>query len=285
MKKFIGIISALALMSSANVALAKKPRHPLVNLMNVITVSAENGDFTSPVEAIESITDATDTNPYLIIIGPGVYDLGSTNLVMKEWVSIQGSGQEATKITGAVITGLRATVEGKNNTTLTDLTIENTGGGTESIAIRNNNASPRIERVTAIASGGVEFNIGIYNHGAFSPMITTFSPTITNVTASASGAAIHNVGVLIVSHSSPTMINVIASGSGGTYNWGVNSTDNASPFIQDSILEGEPFGIIISENSPGTRVVNSKIISGVYDDATGTQCRGNYDENLVDVDC
>ena len=284
MKKFIGIISALALMFSANVSLAKKPRHPLVNLMNVVTVSAENGDFTSPVEAIESITDATDTNPYLIIIGPGVYEIGTT-MKMKEWVTIQGAGQEATKITGAVSTGYAdetsAIVKGMSNAALTDLTIINRGGSTYSIAIFNYEASPRIERVTAIASGeGGYANTGILNQDSSSPIMT-------NVTASVSGSTTENFGVYNVISSSPTMVNVKANASGG---WWRNSSvyiRNSSPFIVDSVLDGAP-GLLLDTNSSGSRVVNNKIIGGVWLPVTptsGNVCRGNYDENLVDVDC
>ena len=102
MKYIIQIITLFALVLTVNTALAKKPKPPPepINLMNVITVSTENGDFTNPVEALDSIPDA-NVDPYLIIVGPGVYEV-STALIMKEWVTIQGAGQESTLITGAI---------------------------------------------------------------------------------------------------------------------------------------------------------------------------------------
>jgi hypothetical protein len=289
----------------------------------------ESGPATQIQAIITNIIDASATKPYLIHLGPGVYDLGATKIVMKEWVSLQGSGQKATKITAAVITGFRATVEGINNTALTDLSIENTGGGSSSLAIFNNSASPRIERVGASATGGTSTNYGVYNqtsspvmtnvttsasggssnYGVFnsitaSPVMTNVtaigsggtnlnfgvynsssSPIMTNVTASASGGT-NSTGIFNAS-SSPVMMNITASASGGSGdNLGVKSANVSAPFIQDSIMEGVTKGLFITADSPGTRVVNSKIIGGVNDQPSGTtQCRGNYDASLALVDC
>jgi hypothetical protein len=68
----------------------------------VVIVAPEGGDFTSPVAAMESITDAGDTNPYLVKIMPGVYDIGGATVQMKPYVDIEGSGPHTTKITGTV---------------------------------------------------------------------------------------------------------------------------------------------------------------------------------------
>ena len=286
-------------------------------------------------DIIDNITDASATKPYLIHLGAGVYDLGSTQIVMKEYISLAGSGQHATTITSAVIgtdglfTG--AVVRVKDNTSLTDMTIKNTGGGTHSMGVYVENASPRIERITVDVSGGTNRNIGIKNVTASTIMMNitatasgntntrgvvndvSSSTIMIDITASASGGTESNFGVLNKDSSSATMINVTATGSGGTFgrgvyfvdnssgtmvgvsatgsggstnSFGVFSTVSSSPFIQDSILTGDTKGLRILSDSPGTRVVNSKIIGGALNDATvGTQCRGNYDSSLADVSC
>lgn len=277
---------------------------------------------------IDNITDASAGNPYLIHLGPGVYDLGFGNIVMKAWVSIQGSGQESTKITGIMsggsIDATSATVAGVNNASLTDLTITNTGTGSITIAIFNSSASPRIERVTANAAGGIQKfgirnessspimtdvtvsasggseNYGVYNTSS-SPIManitatasagtdnygvyntTSSSPIMINVIATSSGT--NNVGVINLDFSSPTMTKVIARALSGTISTGVVN-DQASPYIQDSILEGAITSLSITSNSTGTRVVNSKLVGSVLDSAAGTQCRGNYDGTLAAVNC
>ncbi len=69
------------------------------SLKNVITVSAENGDFTNVADAMASITDATPVNPYMIFIGPGIYTLADT-LEVKNHVHIRGSGKDLTFLVG-----------------------------------------------------------------------------------------------------------------------------------------------------------------------------------------
>ncbi|MHB8808613.1 MAG: hypothetical protein ACYC9M_01180, partial [Desulfobulbaceae bacterium] len=134
-------------------------------LMHVVSVSARDGDFTDPVAAVNSIADATAANLYLVLIDPGVYTLTRT-LVMKPFVTISGSGREATTLTGAISTfsydASSAIISGTDNGVLCDLAVENTGGGGVSIALYNNGTSPVIRNVTATATGGT-FNYGVYN--------------------------------------------------------------------------------------------------------------------------
>ena len=126
-------------------------------LKNIVTVAKANGDFTNPVAAVNSISDASANNPYLVVIGPGVYTLTQT-LVMKEYVDIAGSGENVTKLQGAIsgsppVDASSAIISGANNAALSSLTVENTGGSTFSLALYNNNASPMVKNVTATGSG------------------------------------------------------------------------------------------------------------------------------------
>ena len=66
-------------------------------LKNIITVAKENGDFTDPVAAMESIKDSSKSNPYLMVIAPGHYLLESP-LRIKYYVEVTGSGQNSTKL-------------------------------------------------------------------------------------------------------------------------------------------------------------------------------------------
>jgi hypothetical protein len=84
-----------------------------------------------------------------------------------------------------------ATVSGQDNAELRLLTVENTGGGNNGMAIYNDQAAPRLLRVTAGASGSA-VSLGVYNGSS--------SPTMTDVTASASGG-FSSYGVLNASSS------------------------------------------------------------------------------------
>jgi hypothetical protein len=229
-------------------------------LKNVITVAKANGKFTDPVAAGNSISSASATNPYLVLIGPGVYTISQT-LVMKPYVHVAGSGEDVTKITGAISTGYvnasSAVISGANNSALSSPTVENKGGDYNSIALYNDNASPRVTNVTAKASGGT-VNFAFLNK--------TSSPTMTNVTATASGG-VSNLGVSNSSSSSPTMTNVKAMASGGTTdNKGVQNF-SSSPVIRRSTIKGTIDGLQVSGGT--TTVSQSTIIGGVSSDAGG----------------
>ncbi|MBU0944870.1 MAG: hypothetical protein KJ804_00275 [Proteobacteria bacterium] len=246
------------------------PLHSASKLANVVTVSLQGGDFTSPVAAVNSITDAGPTNPYVVLIGPGVYTLTET-LVMKEYVSVMGTGEQSTKLTGAISTisfdvdASSAIVSGADNVTLSDLTVENTGGSTMSSALYNENSSPLIQNVTASAYGGV------YSHGVYN---VSSSPTMTNMTASATGGNI-NHGVINISLSSPTMSNMTAIASLGNYNFAVGN-QGSSPTMTNMTASA-------SGGTHCTGVYNdgsSVIMSDVTAIATGgTESRGVYNIN------
>jgi len=183
--QFIAVLVGILFLSHA-VAAEKKvvvPPNPVKKLMNVVTVSVKGGDFTDPVAAVNSITDAAAENPHLVMIDPGVYTLTGT-LVMKPFVTVAGSGRDGTTLTGAISTAAydasSALVSGADNATLRDITIENTGGGAISIALYNNGSSPIIQNVKATASGGT-YSYGVYNSSS--------SPIMIDVAASASGKA------------------------------------------------------------------------------------------------
>jgi len=186
---------------------------------NVVIVAQSGGDFTTITAALDSITDASASNPYLIYVAPGVY---IERVTMKQYVDIEGAGELTTKITyTGSVTDTTGTVLGANDAELRFLMVENTGGAAYAVAIYNSSASPRLTHVTASASGGM-LNHGVYNNSS--------SPTMTDVSASASGGT-YNYGVYNNS-SSPTMTDVSASASGGTSNYGVDNY-SSSPTMTD----------------------------------------------------
>jgi len=291
----------------------------------IIFVSPKPGDTpttagTALLNLVNGITDNSETNPYLIKVGPGIYDLGTGSLQMKEYVDIEGSGENTTVITGHIDNQNSGVVKGANNTEIRFLTVQNTGGDW-AIAISNASASPKITNVTASGSGGTH-NYGVYNTsspprmtnvtasasgGSGSSNLAVYnyssSPTMTNVTASASGGT-YNYGVYNYS-SPPTMTNVTASGSGGTYSYGVfnyssyptitNVTASASGGTNNYGVYSTGTGIIMIHNSviigstntlwngtnTTTRVANTKLSGGPVSNSGTLTCAGVYDENYT----
>ncbi|MEW5848997.1 MAG: hypothetical protein AB2A00_09285 [Myxococcota bacterium] len=174
---------------------------------------------------LASVTDASATNRYLLKIEPGTYDLGTSPLVMKPYVDVEGAGEAATRLVrqgfASNIGGYpdSGTVIGSDNAELRSLTAENMGGAAYGAAIYNPGASPTIRQVAAIANGATTRTVGIYN---FSSGSSLSSPLLKDVTVrvaagGGSGYGIHSVG-LAAQDSSPRLEGVSVFMTGATSN-------------------------------------------------------------------
>ncbi len=275
----------------------------------IIFVSPKPGDTavangTALRNTLNGITDAAETNPYIIKLGPGTYDLGTCTspydcvVKMKPWVSIEGSGEKATKITASVsgssFPTTVATVMGADDAELRFLTVENTGTGAHTTAILNATASPSLIHVTATAITGWSSRYGVYNSFS-SPTMTdvtatakdgsnnygianlSSSPTMTNVTATASsGVSGLNYGVSNTT-SSLTMTNVTATASGGTNSFGVENNTSGTVKINHSVIKGDNYAVIIN-GAATTYVGNSQLDGGLIILGVGgtSVCAGVY---------
>ena len=259
-------------------------------LQNVVTVAKGGGKFTDPVAAMNSITDASATNPYLLLIGPGQYTLTSA-LVMKPFVDVSGSGETVTWLMGAISSGnitivdeTSAIVKGANNTTLSNLSVSNTGGTGYSFGIYTTglNITARLQQLSVYAIGGV-VNIGVLNWEASSPYINGV-----NIAVQGTGVQ-SSYGIYNKTNSLPTMIgvNALVWGGGaatgiynsespfvvidganiyaynGTNNRGVVNYDSDGVKIRRSTISGTTDGLVNSSGSINTMVSQSTIINGV----------------------
>ena len=159
------------------------------------------------------------------------------------------------------------------------MTIENTGNGTFTTALYNNNSSPVIENVTATVSGGTN-NTGVYNYNNAAPSMTNAFVTatggttstgvlnvdyvnllMTNVLVQASGGATTNIGVASQSYGATALTNVNVSASGGATNVGVHiSANNSTNIRQSTISSGGTYAIV--NVGPSVCVVIRSSING-----------------------
>jgi hypothetical protein len=201
-------------------------------IVSPVGSDAQNGN--ALLAALAGITGASSSSPYLLKIEPGRYDLGTQSLTMQEWVDVEGSGELVTTITASGhTTSTTGTVVGADHAELRFLTVENSGGSARAVAIYNGETSPRLTHVTASAWGGSSFNCGVSNYA-----VNPASPTMENVTAIASGGfqaeGVGNAG------SAPTMKDVTARGYGATgFNYGIyNDTINIAMLDVTAMASG-----------------------------------------------
>ncbi|MBN1920176.1 MAG: hypothetical protein JW892_02940 [Anaerolineae bacterium] len=234
---------------------------------NVIVVAKSGGDFTSIQEALDSITDAADTNPFLVWVAPGRY---VERVTMKPYVDIEGAGESSTIIMypGSTILEFAGTVVGADDAALRSLTVINTGGGNYAVAILNSNASPKILHVTAYADRAYVKNIGVLNENQANPVMT-------HVTAIASGSdTTDNVGIEN-STAFPTLIQVEARATGGYISSGIRNATGASPLLDGVTASGSSAQITFGVHNvdAGAQIENSTITV-----SAGTQQCGIFNE-------
>jgi hypothetical protein len=113
--------------------------------------------------ALSGIASPSSTNPWLVKVEPGIYDIGTTSLPMRAWVDVEGSGSGTTTIQGNVNgSGLNAaTINGADNAELRDVTVlaAASGATTDVIAFYNPATSPRLYRVKLAATGRVVWGL------------------------------------------------------------------------------------------------------------------------------
>ena len=140
---------------------------------NVIIVAPTGGDFTSPVAALASITNASESNPYMVKLMPGTYNIGGDSVIMKSHVVLEGSGEMITFIGGTVSTSLNGIPDDPRPlygvVTMADesqvqfLTVINSGAAAGSkcvAAILARDTDATITHVRAMANG-TNCNVGI----------------------------------------------------------------------------------------------------------------------------
>jgi hypothetical protein len=226
-------------------------RYARTVIVGPVGTAAQNGSVL--IGALNSITNASDLNRFLLKIEPGIYDLGALPLQMKPFVDIEGSGEMATRITG--IGGIDevegSTLHGADNAELRSLTVENTGGAglAFAIAVHNNAAELRMNHVTAVAVGnGANDAYGLFNSAS--------SPVLIEASAAASGGA--------------TNVGVVNSAAGGSF----------TVTIDRSKVTGAT-NTILSE-SEFTTLIGVSQLSGGPVSGTGTKkCANAYDEDYT----
>lgn len=291
------------------------PAGPMPHYANVVIVAKSGGDFTDIATAINSINDASATNPYLIKIMPGVYS--GWNIVMKSYVSLQGSGENTTTITGSVesgVLGLYALVNinSVSNVAISDLSLENIGGNyilatnmlikdSSNIFIKNvtiktynDNAIGHTRNIKAITSSNINIsnvNMPTSTHGNIEA-ISFWTCNNVNIDRikfkGISDDQNIRIGGLSVYLSDIVVSNsVIDSGTFHPFDYAVAETNGGSTVqISNSEIRGS-LSFFMNTPHQSTFLINNSKIDGVSElSYLGTvKCFNNYDVNYMPFIC
>jgi hypothetical protein len=207
----------------------------------IVWVAKSGGDFTSVKAALASITNNSVAHRYVIKVAPGTY-VEPGGIDLKNYVDLEGSGQESTVITcacgnaqspmsadGASAT-LRAT--GPNlRSEVRQITVANTGPSTYSTAIWTHSLAAgtvTFTGVTARASGGTG-DYAVWSQDS-SPTLRDMRAISTgNGTTSTESFAVTIAGSHYDYYTGYAMSHVSAQANGAKDNIGVRVTDNVYP--------------------------------------------------------
>lgn len=159
------VLGALVVPTLAVPEASAQVRRPV--LRRTIVVNPVPGDaVASGVRLLRTyrfVSAPSATNPWLVKIEPGIYDLGGDQLVMLPFVDVEGSGQDVTVLTG--FPAAQGVVVGAADCELRDLTVEHRGGVATATALYNAGDRFSARHVTARASDGTANTTGLSNLG------------------------------------------------------------------------------------------------------------------------
>jgi len=248
---------------------------PAAHYANVIIVAKSGGDFTDPIAAINSVTDASESNPYLIKIMPGVYGI-STTLTAKNYVDIEGSGRNTTKIIGNTTNAYSFGVVNipSSNTEIRNLTIENGVDGTSVVAISG--TSSKLNNVTVKSSVAGANTYGVNAYWATSAIlkdteiVVNGSSTSTGLVTGNSDLLLNNVKINVTGSSAYGIScgNSTISIDNGKLNVSIISggdakaieiNNNCSMSMSSTNIDSSGFGVHSTGVNSTTKILNTKI--------------------------
>ncbi len=283
-------------------------------------VALTGGDYSNPVTAMNNITTwcgtPSSSNPCMLKIMPGVYDLGAVTLQTQPFVDIEGSGENAT-----VLKSSSYVIECKDNVEVRNLTSSGTNG--RSINIIGN---ARVTHVTATVLGYGNIGIEVGSNAQVPPSTSVIISDVTvdlgtsigpeygiyvgfnarsvtlNSVKSTVANGTNNVAIYNSGFGEMVMNNVTAKAS-GSMSYGVQganifinnsyiygdaagvSSVNAGPIsIQTSTIKGLSASLSLDGTAP-SNIALSQLDGPVNMPISGSKCFNVYDANFLPIIC
>ncbi len=226
---------------------------------NVRIVQQSNTDTTGRIygsiqAALNSITNASASSPYVIKIMPGIYDLGTASLQMKDYVDLEGSSPDNTIITTSNYnvdssTCTTGTVLMANNSSIRNLKVINNppalGGSTPNVAaLVFNNVKAKAEEISVLT--GSDSVAGGQNNGVCT-FGTSANAFLNNVTIETHNNGMGQSNPIYLMGGSATVTNSRLTGINSGGGWitliNNNSSTPVNVTVNNSTLTGTNLAI------------------------------------------
>lgn len=217
--------------SGSTITITGKPAYAKTIIVSPRATQTASG--AALIAALEAITTASSTNRFLLKLEPGTYEIGDTQLVMRDFVDIEGSGSNATTILstrGHDMAGYPATaIVAGNFTELRDINLHNVSAGNNGAnVIAMSNQSFSLRNVTMTSHCGGEA-VGLLGFGS---VISLFNTSITaGMGVDGYGMLFNNPGIVTIRNSQIVARDVTGEAIGlVTYDPGMKLTIENSTF-------------------------------------------------------
>jgi hypothetical protein len=267
------------------------------------TAAANGSALRSALAAIPSAGDAapSDTNGWQLRLEPGLYDIGSTALALRQFVDVQGAGPGATVIqcgcssnataTSAVVVGASAALRG--------VTLHNTGGGGNIVAgLYSDTTALVIEDVTVTFDSSSGTVVGMSLQGwtgrmrgvVIDVLPATGASNATGLTVSGGPSTIDTTRVTVSAGLSATAISIgglsslfatTASATPGLNGGNPLNVSSGTTTARASSFSGA--AVRVGSGAIG-RIADSMVANGVSNTGSLT-CIGTYNTNFAPVTC
>lgn len=233
-------------------------------IKNIVTVGKSGAQFADPVKALDSITDANATNRYVLLVGPGVYDVNE-QIQLKNYVSLIGSGEKSTIFSGKTnktdTEKNAALIAGASESMLKDFSVINTDQYFPTnfcVGVLFDGAINAVMRNVTVDVSQCEifgFNIGIYNYYAFGLLIDNVTST-GNVQSDGSNLTIKNSRINVLPFEDNTISGAVRSSTSSIKIINSNIFSKLMFWSENSTVEAHRStfgpGSIYKRNEPGS---------------------------------
>lgn len=191
----------------------------LVSLARTLIVSSsgtaiQNGTALLTAMTLISNSNPSASNPWLLKLEPGQYDLGNGSLTLLPYVDLEGSGEDITFISSTVVAGtpVSGALVAASHSQARFLSIANTGTGSNAyqiaVFIPNSATQTSFFHLNLVASASGSISYGLYNNGG----TATVQASIFLASGNATSAGLYNnAGTITVQDSTLSALGTSAS--------------------------------------------------------------------------
>ncbi len=260
------------------------PAGPMPHYANVAVVAKSGGDYTDPVDAMNNVAAWCGTpsasNPCLLKIMPGIYDIGANTLTAIDFVDIEGSGINNTAISTSLASPTYQSWTDITHSSLRNLTINNYIGN----AIMIHYGSPEIRNVYVMAMGQYAIWMDLGNPTVVDVTIDMPSTNWRSALQSNMGGTFRNIKILnadvaFYSYRGNVSIKNMET-TAEIWNQGPSMTIDSSTIGN--------FKAVQLEIPTTTNLINTQLLGTITRDQGGTpslRCLNVYDANISPITC